>query len=272
MKKQFLIIIVFIVVSTISFAQDLSDFYKHRGLGTYIVYSNFKCTSPAYERLHSTNSEKINGKYSQFSFPLLLAIDLPEAVSTKKWGFHYQARVLLATDLWGSILSKQKTSHALTSFTNMRMGLNLYTNDQLIVRGGIGGGIWWFSAYGSQYEPNTNSTNKYEDFPFTYGPYIGVDYAINKWLAARVMGEFSTGIILNNSGDGHKKYSSPKIWTWNFELFTRPGFFLALDLYHMPHIIDYAYNQDLDKYVDQGTSFKYTRTDIMFGWKYRFKN
>lgn len=267
MKKTFFtIIFIFTLTGSVSYAQDLHDFYKRRGLGTCIVYSNFKCTSPAYERLHSTNTEKYNSSYSQFSFPLLIALDLPEIASTKKWGFHYQARVLMATDLWGALLSKQKTSHALTSLINMRLGLNLYTNDQLVVRGGIGGGVWGFSAFGSGYDSNTNPTNQYKDFPFTYGPYIGADYAINDWIAARVMGEYSTGIILSNSGDGHIRYPSPKIWTWNFELFTRPGFFLALDLYRMPKVIDYAYN------VDQGTSFKYSRTDIMFGWKYKFKN
>lgn len=265
------VIISFILIYSDCFTQDLDDFYKRRVLGTYIIHSTFNCKSPAYDNLHATNPEKINAKYSQFSFPLLLVLDLPESVSNKPWGFHYQARVLLASDLWGAIFSHQKTSHALSSLINMRMGLNFYSQDRFVVRGGLGGGVWWFSAYGSMYDPNLNPSNQYKDYPFTYGPYLGTDYAINDWLALRVMGEYCMGIVLNNNGDGHKKYPSPKIFIWNFELFTKYGFFLGLDLYRMPKVVDYKYDSAEDKYVIQGTSFKYARTDILFGWKYRFK-
>jgi len=266
----FLYVVLSLFITNKSYSQDLEDFYKRRGLGTYVSYTTFKCTSPAYEKLHLTDPEKYNSKYSQFSFPLLLVLDLPEAVNARKWGFHYQGRLLLSTDLWGSILGKQKTSHALTSFINMRLGLNFFSNDQLVVRGGLGGGIWWFSAYGSVYDSISNTYNQHSDFPFTFGPYIGADYAITDWLAARVIGEYCMGTVLNNNGDGKQKYPSPKIWVWNFELFTTPGFFIALDLYRMPKVKDYISNNGVLE--EAGTSFKYSRTDILLGWKFRFKN
>ncbi|OFX72057.1 MAG: hypothetical protein A2X12_02315 [Bacteroidetes bacterium GWE2_29_8] len=264
-----MILLMLVFVNVYSYSQNLEDFYKRRDLGFTIVSSTFNSSSSAYKSMQIKNpSETYKNKFSEFSLPLLL-LDLPEAVNKKQWGFHYQARVLIYSDLWGVILKGKEApkDNFLTSWMNMRLGLNFYAKDKIVVRGGIGGGVWAFTSLGSVYDPNLYPENKYKDILFTYGPYVGVDYAITNWLAVRAIGELNVGTVLNSNGDGKQKYKSPTIYVMNLELFTKYGFFIGLDKYAMPKVKDYIYDNATDKMKEVGSSFKYSRTDFVLGWK-----
>lgn len=272
-KKIISVIAVCLLFSVFALnGQDLGEFYSHKKsiLGTKVGISTFHCTSPAYERIYP-NNEAFAPTYNNLILPVLLVIEIPEVVSNRQWGYHLQGDVLIGEDVWGAIFStlrKKRTEHALSNFSEFRNGVNFYTTERLAVRGGIGVGIWWFSAKMSDYDPNRNPM-AYNDFPFTIGPYAGADFAINSWLAARFSTELAMGIILDNNGSGKQKYPSPPIWINNFELCTKYGLYIGYDIYYMPKINDYKYNNTTSALEKIGTSFKYIRTDLSIGWKYK---